>query len=334
MDIVYFYWSEKCGKSINRSFDNLVNALKADKDLNIKEYAVPYSGSNPIHVLKNIIYVYKRRSKKGINHVTGDIHYCILGLLGCTSVLTIHDDYSYRQAKKGMWGKLYKYIFWIYLPIKFATAVLCITETTRNSISKLYKNRKIKVFTNHTWPAEYKYYPKIFNAVKPIILQISTGKNKNLETTIRALEGLNAKLIVVERMTDSQIKLAQSLQIEYVNTGRISDKEILELYINADIVAFPSSYEGFGMPIVESQLIGRSLITTDAPPMNWVAGSNCYFLKNPLDVREMRDLINRIVNNAEERNFYISEGLKNAKRFSVQNAVKNLLDIYKSISHV
>ena len=40
MDIVYFYWSEKCGKSINRSFDNLVNALKADKDSTLRKLKI------------------------------------------------------------------------------------------------------------------------------------------------------------------------------------------------------------------------------------------------------------------------------------------------------
>lgn len=334
MDIVYFYWSKKCGRSINRSFENLVNELRTNPNLHIKEYCVPYHGSNPIHLLKNIIYVHKRRSKNGINHITGDIHYCILGLLGCTSVLTIHDDYSYKQAKKGIFGKIYKYIFWIYLPIKFATTVLCVTESTKNKIIKLYNNSKIRVFTNHTWPSTYKYYPKTFNVAKPTILHLSTGENKNLETTIRALEGLNASLVVVEKMTDAQKELARSLHVDFINTGRIADEEILTLYVNADIVAFPSSYEGFGMPIVESQLIGRSLITTDAPPMNWVAGPNCYFLENPLDAHEMKKLIVRIISNKAERDFYIAEGLKNAERFSVQRTERELLDIYKRISHV
>lgn len=331
MEIIFFYWSKKCGKSINRSFENIVNYLRHNANLSIKEYYVPHEGSNPINLLKNIIYVYKHRSHYGINHITGDIHYCILGLIGCKSVLTIHDDYCYRQAKKGLIGKIYKYVFWIYLPIKLANITLCITKTTRDNIYRLYNNKKLKIFTNHTWPKEYKYSPKEFNSIKPIILHISTGRNKNLETTIQALSGINSKLIVVENMTDAQIKLARSLNVDFYNTGRISDDEILTLYKKADIISFPSSYEGFGMPIVEGQLIGRCVITTNLPPMNWVAGDGCFFINNPHDYLEMRKTILRIINNKEERECCIVRGLNNAKRFSVEKTAKGLLDIYKNI---
>lgn len=331
MEITFFYWSKKCGKSINRSFANLVNYLRHDTSLTIKEYYVPREGSNPINLLKNIIFVYKHRTSKGINHITGDIHYCILGLIGCKSVLTIHDDYSYRQAKKGYIGKIYKYIFWIYLPIKFANISLCITQSTKENIYKLYRSNKLRVFTNHTWSKEYKYYPKEFNHVQPVILHISTGKNKNLETTIQALDGINAKLIVVEKMTDAQIKLAQSLKIDFYNTRRISDEEILNLYKQADIISFPSSYEGFGMPIVEGQLIGRCVITTNLPPMNWVAGDGCFFINNPHDPLELKQVILRIIHNKNERENCISKGLINAQRFSIEKTANELLNIYKNI---
>lgn len=331
MEITFFYWSKKCGKSINRSFDNLVNYLRQDSNLSIKEYYVPCEGSNPINLLKNIIFVHKHRSRKGVNHITGDIHYCILGLLKSKSVLTIHDDYCYRQAKKGLIGKIYKYIFWIYLPIKLSNITLCITQSTKDNIYKLYSSKKLRVFTNHTWPKEYRYYPKEFNHEKPIILHISTGHNKNLETTIQALNGIKAKLIVVEKMTETQIKLAQSLNIDFYNTGRISDEEILNLYKQADIISFPSSYEGFGMPIIEGQLIGRCVITTNLPPMNWVAGDGCFFINNPHDPCELKQVIQKIITNKEEREACISRGLINAKRFSTEKTANKLLNIYKSL---
>lgn len=331
MEITYFYWSKKCGKSINRSFENLVHYLKTNEKYKINELCVPYDGSNPLNLLKNIFYVYKHRSKNGINHITGDIHYCILGLFGCKSVLTIHDDYCYRQAKKGWIGKFYKYLFWIYLPIKFSSTTLCITKSTEENIYKLYKSKKLKVFTNHTWPESYKFYPKEFNKIKPIILHISTGKNKNLETTIKSLEGINSKLIVVEKMTNAQIALAKSLKIDFYNTGRISDNEILNLYKQADIICFPSSYEGFGMPIIEGQLIGRSVITTNKAPMNWVGGDGCFYINNPHDYIELKQTIINIINNSIEREKVIAKGLQNAKRFSTEKTANKLVQIYNSI---
>ena len=331
MNITYFHWSKQCGVSINRSFYNLINLLSQEKDINVVQYHVPYAGSNPLNLLRNIWFVFKHRDKNGINHITGDIHYCILGLIGVKSMLTIHDDYSYKQARFGRIGKIYKKIFWIYLPIKLADSVLCITESTRDKIKRIYNSPKLQVLSNHTWPPEYHYYPQRFNKNKVTVLHISTGENKNLETTIQALKGIPSRLIVVEKMKASQISMAEESGIEYINTERVTDSEMLELYKQADIISFPSSYEGFGMPIVEGQLIGRIVVTTNKSPMNWVAGDGAYFIQDPHNIQEMRNAICTIINNEKLRNTYIQKGLLNAQRFSGDKIKRQFIQLYKRL---
>ena len=328
MEVVFFHWASSCGYSITRSFAPLIKELK--KSCAVKEYRVPYAGANPVNLLRNILFVRRHRTKTGINHVTGDIHYCILGLIGVKSVLTIHDDYAYKQARFGLIGRCYKWLFWVYLPIKWATAVLCVSDATRQAITGIYNSPKPQVLSNHTWPAVYHYYPK-----KPgeefVVLHISTGANKNLETTLRALKGLPTKLVVVEQMQAHQIRLAEELQINYVNTGRISDRQMLSLYKQADIVAFPSSYEGFGMPIVEAQLIGRVVITTNKPPMSHVAGTGAYYLNNPQDSQEMRHAFLTLMSDAALRERLIKAGQENAKRFSVEQVGKRFVSLYAEL---
>ena len=106
MIIHIFYPKKGFYLSIKRSFEPLVRELKKHHD--VREFFVPYIGANPINMLRNILYVKKHRTEIGVNHIAGDIHYCILGLIGTKNVLTIHDDYAMRKSTHGWLGKMQK----------------------------------------------------------------------------------------------------------------------------------------------------------------------------------------------------------------------------------
>lgn len=328
MKVVFFHWNEKCGHSILRSFAPYIKELR--KDYEVEEYHVPYMGANPINMFRNIWFVYKHRSKNGINHITGDIHYCILGLIGTKSVLTIHDDYAIIKAPSKI-NRIFKRIFWIYLPIKLAKRVVCISEETKNKISKLVKKCNLHVITQHTIPTNYIYTPKQFNKEQPTILQIGATEQKNLETTIKTLHNIPCKLRVVKKMTEQQKEMANNYNLNWSNVFDLTDDEILQEYINADIVVFPSLYEGFGMPIIEAQAIGRPIITSNIAPMNWVAGFGAALLENPKNVDEYKSLLYHIINDDEYRNNIVYKGLENAKRFDIKKVEKKYIELYKSI---
>lgn len=328
MEITFFHWAYGEDSSIKRSFAPLINKLKETN--NVYEYSVPYLGSNPFNVIKNIFYVYKHRNKNGINHVTGDIHYCILGLIGVKSVLTIHDDYAFTQAKKGYLGKLYKWLFWLYLPIKFANEVLCISPETKKSIDKLVKNSKTRILTQHCLNSNYKESVSE-ESNKPILLQVGTLPQKNLETTLKAIKGLYVQIHIIRKMSDEQIKIANSLNIDFVNLYDLSDEEIINEYKKAKVVLFPSLKEGFGMPIIEAQSIGRPVITSNLEPMNWVAGNNYPLLINPFSCEELRDSLIKLLNDEKFYKYSVSIGLENAKRFNINIVYTNFLSLYTKL---
>ena len=328
MEIFFFHWSTTCGPSITRSFDPLIKELK--KEHTVKEFRVPYAGANPINVIRNILFVHKHRTSKGINHITGDIHYCILGLIGVKSVLTIHDDYAIIKAPNIL-NRIYKWIFWIYLPIKLADRVLCITEETMLKIQKHIHTRKLQVLTQHVPEDGFVFSSHHFNTECPLIVQIGTDKQKNLESTLYALEGIKCKLRVIQRMTRQQHVLAKKLKIDYSNAYNLTANQIIDEYKNADFVVFPSLYEGFGMPTIEAQAIGRVIITSNIPPMNWVSGRDAIFLNNPLDIDEYRKMIREVIYNQNLRERTIISGLKNVKRFSLETVVTNFVRLYKGI---
>lgn len=331
MKIVFFHRKKSAGGnvSIEENFNPIIKELSKEHDIRVLR--VPYMGANPIVLLKNIIYVRKHSIKDGINHITGDINYCALGLIGRPSVLTIHDDYPVRQACRGRIDKLYKWLFWIYLPIKAIKAPVCTTPSTLNNIRRYYNSSKMRVITHHTVPEILYDRHKPFNSKFPHFLQIGTQINKNLETTLKALQGLVCKLVVIKEMNDEQRVLAQQLGINYVNKWDLPYEDVVHEYNECDIVLFPSLYEGLGVPIFEGQAAGKPVITTNEDPMRWVAGKGALLLNNPLDVEEYRSAIMRILSETAFREELVRKGKDNAKRFSLKVAVKKYSDLYKEI---
>jgi len=327
--ITYFHWSKTNNYSIVKSFRPLIDELK--KEHEIREFHVPYAGASPINLLRNIIFVMKNRDNRGVNHITGDIHYCILGLIGCQSVLTIHDDYAIVKAKRGLLDKIYKWFFWLYLPIKFATKVICISNSTKSRIDRLVSNKKTQVLTQNSFNSNFKFSLKAFNTDYPRILQIGTSEQKNLESTLKAIENIPCELRVVKKMSNSQHQLAKSLNIHYSNIYDISDDDIIKEYIQADIIVFPSLYEGFGMPIIEAQAVGRPVITSDRPPMNWVAADGALLLDDPQNTEEYKSKILSLIQSERLRKELIDYGQINIKRFEVSSIYTHFVEFYQKL---
>ena len=76
--------------------------------------------------------------------------------------------------------------------------------------------------------------------------------------------------------------------IRYVYKCDLSNQEILDEYMNCDIVSFPSLYEGFGMPIIEGQAVGRVVFTSDLEPMKEIAG-DAALLVDPYSIESIRN---------------------------------------------
>ena len=97
--VIFIQRNKKAGFSI----DKVARPIIENTD-NKEELSVPSSGAGLQDLFKNLIFVLKHRDKKAIHHITGDIHYCLLSLIGCKTVLTVHDtvtlDYNTKKNIK------------------------------------------------------------------------------------------------------------------------------------------------------------------------------------------------------------------------------------------
>jgi glycosyltransferase involved in cell wall biosynthesis len=121
----------------------------------------------------------------------------------------------------------------------------------------------------------------------------------------------------------------QASEIEYENMIELSHMEIVREYEKCDILAFASIYEGFGMPIIEAQRVGRTVLTSSCSSMPEVGGEGACFV-DPLNVSSIRDGFQRIILDEEYRESLIAAGFENAKRFDPDVIARQYLRVYHS----
>ena len=326
MKITYFYRHPQCGFSIQCVFQTLTGEIM--KYAETEEYSVPSQGSKPWDVVRNCIYVFKHRNKQGINHITGHIHDVILALFRQKTVLTIHDLVFLDNVKKPV-KRFYKWLFWLYLPVKLANKIVCISSETKKNILQHIQTDKLLVIPNPIDPS-FCHVEKMFNKEKPVILHIGTYWNKNLKRTIEALDGISCHLRIVGIISNEIVLLLKNNHIEYSNVYELTNEEMKNEYIHCDIVNFPSEYEGFGMPVIEGQKTGRVVLASYIQPIIDISGGAAEFV-DPAQVASIRNGYLHIIQDDIHRNNLIREGLKNVERFSAQIIAKQYLELYQQL---
>jgi glycosyltransferase involved in cell wall biosynthesis len=97
------------------------------------------------------------------------------------------------------------------------------------------------------------------------------------------------------------------------------------------MVLFPSLYEGFGLPIIESYKAGRPIITSNLAPMNTIA-EDAAFLVDPYDSASIRNAVLQVIQDDKLRNEKVLKGLEIAKKYSAETIRKQYEQLWNSIA--
>lgn len=327
MRIVFFHRKRVSGAfSIENLFEQIRNSLSKDISFSVKELSFPSKGFfKRIYILLEAAF-----NQEQVNHITGDVHFIALFLKKRCTVLTIH-DIGFMRRKNPIARYLLR-MFWITIPVKRSAVITVVSKTTKLELLKYLSSEyasKIKVVYN---PIKNTFLPckKQFNEIEPVILQIGTKHNKNLLRLIQALSGISCRLEIIGDISKNITDELRCQQVNYAISQDLTDEEILNKYHTADIVSFVSTHEGFGLPIIEANAVGRVVVTSNVSSMPEIAGEAAHFV-DPFNVQSIREGFLKVIRNADYREELIVKGFENRKRFDITQISGQYQTIYYSL---
>lgn len=274
---------------------------------------------------------FARLNQGSITHIAGDIQFAAISTDPKTTIVTVLDCTRLHQLH-GIRREALRQI-WFKIPLEQAAAITVISEATKNDLLRWIPT--IDPSKIHTIPVSispnFHANPKPFPSANPRILQVGTKPNKNISRLIEALQGIDCNLAVIGKLDAQLLDKLNHANIKYKIMHNLSAHEIVQQYIQADIVSFASTIEGFGMPILEAQAIGRLVITSNCSSMPEVAGKGGAIFVDPFSVDSMREGFHSAILNASIRNKAIQIGYLNSQKYNIKQIANRYLHLYESV---
>ena len=315
-----------CQFSMERVFATIRGALP--QDIVVRQRCCKFESHGLMRRILNIADAHFRQAD--VNHITGDVNYVALGLTKRKTILTIHDCVSLHFTK----GLTYTRILWLWyqFPARRVAAITVISDFVRTELLRYVKcdPQMVHVIPNPVSP-EFVPWPKGFNAECPVLLQVGAAEhNKNIVRLAEALRGVRCRLDIIGAITQRQRQALEDNSVVCRYYSDLSDQEVVRRYRECDIVLFASTYEGFGLPIIEGNATGRPVVTSSIGPMPEVAAAAAC-LVDPFDPSSIRAGILRVIEDAAYRTHLIAEGFENVKRFRADIIAAQYARLYRAV---
>lgn len=263
-------------------------------------------------------------------------------------IVTIHDLLFMKFPEYYPWidRQIYKRKF--IHSCKNADIVIAICEQTKRDIVELLNVPAEKVRVVYQ-SCDSGYYRQLSSTLKNEIVKkyklpddyiLTVGAlvpNKNGLALIKAFSRLYDKISLVfvgkgERYKKVLVQEADKLKVKdrilFLEDVPFSD--LPGIYQNATIFAFPSFYEGFGIPIIEALYSGVPVVTSKGSCFPESGGSHSIYI-DPNSCEEIADAFNRLLVNSELRYQMSLKGLEFVQKFHWKNTSNNLMKIYSEL---
>lgn len=248
-------------------------------------------------------------------------------------VITVHDmvpELFYKNKRRIAKRKA---------SIHHASAIICVSENTKKDLLHIYpeiEKNKIFVIYHGYSPQKINYSPVI---KERYILFVGSryGEYKNFFRFLSAVHSLlksyNIKLVCTgSNFSSSEIQKIKEYNItdRVCHVGFVSDEQLANLYHYAECFVYPSLYEGFGIPILESFFHGCPVCISNTSCFPEVAlDAASYF--NPTDEHSICSSIKSILDNPDYRKILIKRGYERLKFFSWDTAAQKTIQVYQKV---
>ena len=267
---------------------------------------------------------------------------------GIKTVVTIHDLIFERYPK------LYPFIDTSIYKIKFrkacqnASAVVAVSEQTKRDIIDFYgiNPEKIHViyqdcdvaFQEELNSEQIEIAKAKYQIKKKYILSVGTIiERKNQLTLVKAFHKLNLNnydLVLVggrspyQNQIESYINEHNLLNVKLLN--KIPFQDLPAIYQGSELFAYPSIFEGFGIPIVEALHSGVPVVASLGSCLEEAGGKGALY-SNPFDVNDLADKMFQILVNTDLRKQLSEAGQRHIKKFSAEKTAGQLNELYQNL---
>jgi glycosyltransferase involved in cell wall biosynthesis len=267
---------------------------------------------------------------------------------GVKTIVTIHDliylrypDY-YSAIDRNIYDRKFRHA------CRIADRVHAISEQTRQDLIRFFgvPATKIQVIYQSVHPrffepvdgTDKKQVQEKYQLPAKFLLNVGTVEpRKNL---LAVLEGMvsaeiELPLVVVGKPTSYQLKTqafieAHQEKLNVVFLTGVSDEELAILYQMAELMIYPSLFEGFGLPVAEALASGCPVITSNASSLPEAGGEAAMYV-HPANVAEIGLAIRTVLNDTELRTSMIGKGKKHSQIFKPDIFANQLHQLYQSI---
>ena len=262
--------------------------------------------------------------------------------LPARTVTTIHDLGFARYAHERSYPSQ-AYLAWSTShAVKSASHILTISQFTKNELIEKYKidDSRITVSPLGFDASMYVSHPQAHdsdilrkhNLQKPFLLSVSRiDHRKNILFLLSVFEKLHATHPDLELVLAGPLGYGGKEIITHIDNskcrdavrylGWISETEKSALLRSATCMVFPSLYEGFGLPVIESQASGTPVVCSDATALPEIAGDGALYF-DPSDEDSALSALQRSITDIQLRNALRVRGFENCKKYSWQHTVE------------
>ncbi len=229
--------------------------------------------------------------------------------------------------------------------IKEADRVLCMSNYTRNDVISVLGVERKRVTVTYPGIDREQFKPRDkFEARRslglpldrPIVLHVGTDEpRKNTKTLIEALALVKRRFpdlvfVKVGGIRKSTCKLISALGLTESVIHFEKTENVAPFYNAADLLGFPSYYEGFGYPVAEAMASGCPVVAADSSSLTEVVG-NGGVLFPTFDIRVLYESVTKTLTDPDQTAEIVQKGLEQVKKFDWKNCAKMTLNVYETL---
>lgn len=289
--------------------------------------------SEKIKVLDDRLFAFKRYMPVHVGEsgpfLFHSSYYRTCSDVNAVNIITLH-DFTYEYFRHGISKAVH--CFTKHKALRDADVIVCISDNTKKDLLKLLPDidaSKVRVIYNGVSDS---FCPLGKNIDDYLLFVGARGGYKNFKFAAECAAKAGLPLVVCGRDLDRQERkfLDGVLPGKYFDKGFVTETELNELYNGAFALIYPSSYEGFGIPVLEAQKAGCPVLAINSSSIPEVIGDK-EILCNALNEAEMLEKIKEL-KKKNVREHVIQKGLLRSLNFSWDKTFNQYMSLYREFS--